>query len=224
VEAWRHSWDGDHYRRLLHWRDEGFRPKVIYDIGAHAGCWSEMCHTIYQPMTCCLFEPQNQYLEKARKRQPRGSEWTFLPYAVGEAEQKETLRLTRDRAASSLLAPLHTAALDPVTTETGQEQVSVFPLDELVKRERLPLPDLVKIDVQGFETKVIAGGNSAFCNVQRIVVETSLSPIYQGQPLLPEVLFALTQLKFRLTDISDACRSWPADELWQVDLWFKRIP
>jgi len=223
LAAWRHGWDNDHYRRLLHWRDEGFRPSVVYDIGAHAGGWAEMCQAIYQPKTCYLFEPQNEYLEQARKRQPRGANWILLPIALGEVEHEETLRLTKDPAASSLLPPLPNDGLKAGTAEIGQEQVRVLPLDELGRRDKLPLPDLVKIDVQGFEAKVIAGGISTLRGAQRIVVEASLNPIYRDQPLLPEVLFKLTQCGFRLTDISDACRSWPSDELWQVDLWFKRL-
>jgi FkbM family methyltransferase len=223
LAAWRHGWDNDHYRRLLRWRDEGFRPSAVYDIGAHAGSWAEMCQAIYQPMTCCLFEPQNEYLEQARKRQPSGANWIFLPIALGEVEHEETLRLTKDRAASSLLPPLQNGSLQAGTTEIGQAQVRVLPLDQLAQKEKLPLPDLVKIDVQGFEAKVLAGGTTALRGAQRIVVETSLTPIYKGQPLLPEVLSTVTQCGFHLTDISDACRSWPNDELWQVDLWFKRV-
>jgi FkbM family methyltransferase len=223
LAAWRHGWDNDHYRRLLRWRDEGFRPNAIYDIGAHAGCWAEMCQAIYQPGTCCLFEPQNEYLEQARKRQPSGANWIFLPVALGDVEHEETMRLTKDRAASSLLPPLQNGSLQAVTTEIGQAQVRVLPLDQLAQKEKLPLPDLVKIDVQGFEAKVIAGGTATLRGTHRIVVETSLIPIYKGQPLLPEILSTLTQCGFRLTDISDACRSWPKDELWQVDLWFKRV-
>jgi FkbM family methyltransferase len=222
--AWRHGWDNDHYQRLLHWRDEGFRPSVVYDIGAHAGCWAEMCQAIYQPKTCCLFEPQDEYLKQAGKRQPSDANWMFFPVALGEVEHEETMRLTKDRTASSLLPPLQNGWLQAGTTEIGQAQVQVLPLDQLAHKEKLPLPDLVKIDVQGFEAKVIAGGTSTLRGAQRIVVEASLIPIYKGQPLLPEVLSTLTQFGFRLTDISDACRSWPNDELWQVDLWFKLTP
>jgi hypothetical protein len=112
--------------------------------------------------------------------------------------------------------------LEGGTTEIGHAQVRVLPLDEVAHREKLPLPDLVKIDVQGFEAKVIAGGTSTLRGAQRIVVEASLKSIYEGQPLLTEILFTLTQSGFQLTDFSDACRSWPNEELWQVDLWFKR--
>jgi FkbM family methyltransferase len=223
LAAWRHGWDTDHYRRLVRWRDEGFSPGAVYDIGAHAGCWAEMCQAVYQPRTCCLFEPQNEYLEQARKRQPSGSNWIFLPVALGEIEHEQTICLTKDRSASSLLPPLQNGWLKAGTTEIGQAQVRVLPLDQLAHKEKLPLPDLVKIDVQGFEAKVIAGGSSTLRSAQRLVVEASLKPIYKDQPLLPEVLATLTQCGFRLTDISDAC-SWSNEELWQVDLWFKRGP
>jgi len=224
LAAWRHGWDNDHYRRLLHWCDEGFRPSVIYDIGAHAGCWAEMCQALFEPKICCLFEPQNDYLQEARKRQPRGANWIFVPVALGDVAQEETIHLTQNRAASSLLPPLHHTGLQADTAEIGTEQVRILPLDEIARTEKLPPPDLVKIDVQGFEAKVIAGGASVLRGAQRIVVETSLAQIYRGQPLIPEVLFALTQWGFRLTDFSDAYRSWPNDQLWQVDLWFKRFP
>lgn len=223
LAAWRQGWDTDHYRHLLHWRDDGFRPRVVYDIGAHAGCWAQMCQSVYQPTTCCLFEPQNEYLNQARKRQPPGANWVFLPIALGESDHEQTIHLTKNRTASSLLPPLPNDWLQASITEMGQEQVRVLPLDKLADGEKLPLPDLVKIDVQGFEAKVIAGGASTLRGTQRMVVEVSLKPIYRDQPLLTEVLFTLTQSGFRLTDISDACRSWPSDELWQVDLWFKRL-
>ena len=222
LAAWRHGWDNDHYRRLLRWRDEGFHPKAVYDIGAHAGCWAEMCQHLYQPMSCCLFEPQSEYLEQARKRQPHGANWVFLPVALGDEEQQTVLHLTKNRTASSLLPPLHKVWLQEDTAETGQERVKVSRLDDLARRESLPSPDLVKIDVQGFESKVIAGGTAVIRGAERIVVETSLSPIYRGQPLLPEILFTISECGFRLTDVSDACRSWPNEQLWQVDLWFQR--
>jgi len=104
----------------------------------------------------------------------------------------------------------------------GQTRVRVVPLDILVRQEKLPPPDLVKIDVQGFEAKVIAGGTVTLRQAKRIVIETSLCPIYEGQPLLPEILEILSGWGFQFVDFSDASRTWPNDCLWQADLWFKR--
>jgi hypothetical protein len=42
LRAWRRKWDTAHFIKLLRWHDDGFRPGVVYDIGAHEGLWSEM--------------------------------------------------------------------------------------------------------------------------------------------------------------------------------------
>lgn len=220
--AWRRGWDHHHYRRLLHWRDGGFCPQVIYDIGAHVGDWAEMCQAIYAPRDCFLFEPQKDYLERARTRQSRQGNWNFLPVALGDAEKEGLLHLTQNRAATSLLASIPEGDLLAETKSVGQTRVRVVPLDILVRQEKLPPPDLVKIDVQGFEAKVIVGGTATLQQARRIVVETSLRPIYEGQSLLPDILDILTGWGFEFVDFNDVCRTWPNDCLWQADLWFKR--
>src|SRR5688572_16756549 len=58
LQAWRRGWDTAHYIQLSRWRDEGFRPRIVYDIGAHHGLWSEMCQELLAPERCLLFEPQ----------------------------------------------------------------------------------------------------------------------------------------------------------------------
>jgi FkbM family methyltransferase len=220
--AWRRGWDNKHYRRLLHWRDAGFCPQVVYDIGAHVGDWTEMCQAIYAPRDCYLFEPQKDYLERARPRQSRQGNWNFLPVALGDVEKEGVLHLTQNRAATSLLTSIPDGDLFAETRSMGQTRVRVVPLDILVRQEKLPPPDLVKIDVQGFEAKVIAGGTVTLRQAKRIVIETSLCPIYEGQPLLPEILEILSGWGFQFVDFSDASRTWPNDCLWQADLWFKR--
>jgi FkbM family methyltransferase len=219
---WR-GWEASHYVRLLRWREAGYQPQVVYDIGAHRGDWAAMCQAILKPKLCVLFEPQQDYLEAARPLQPsNGASWILLPVALGEAPASAVLHLTQNRAASSLLSPIEGGDLGTQTQVTGQSSVRIAPLDALVQQEKLPPPDLVKIDVQGFESKVIGGGMGTLAKASRMVIEVSLRPIYQGQALLPEILRALCDMGFELEDFNEVCRSWPAGNLWQADLWLKR--
>jgi FkbM family methyltransferase len=222
LQAWRKGWDSAHYLRLLRWHEAGFHPAVIYDIGAHEGAWSEMCQSIFEPAKLLLFEPQGSYLAKAMARAPSNSNWQGAQVALGEKRQTATIHLTRNPAASSLLAPIEGAlSQTDVIQEVRGEPVEVMPLDDVVSSRELPWPDLVKIDVQGFEGRVIKGGKETFQRAGRVIVEVSLESLYTGQPLLPEVLERLVDHGFKLDDIHETYRAWPG-RLWQVDLWFRR--
>jgi FkbM family methyltransferase len=223
IRAWRRGWDPQHFLELQRWFDDGFRPRVIYDIGANQGLWSEMVQVLFTPETILLFEPQREVREQALARQRRvGGDWQILPVGLGDRDEIHSLHLTRNRAASSLLAPLaaESSVIDQIR-EVGQEKVSIMPLDTLVAGKGLPVPDLVKIDVQGFEGRVLAGGQKTLGAARRMVVEVSLQPLYDGQSLMPDVMHTLAQWGFELDDLQETFRQWPGP-LRQVDLWLKR--
>jgi FkbM family methyltransferase len=223
LRAWRRGWDSDHFIQLRRWKDEGFRPAVIYDIGANEGLWSEMCQAIFAPKHCLLFEPQPDVCQRARARAARvGPAWQILSVALGDRRETQVLHVTSNQAASSLLPPArHQSAVIGEIRPVGEAKVEVLPLDDLVAAQGLPQPDLVKIDVQGFEGRVLAGGAATLRRAQRIVVEVSLHPLYDGQSLLPEVLEIISSWGFVLQDINETFRQWPG-RLWQVDLWLSR--
>jgi FkbM family methyltransferase len=225
--AWtsmRRGWDTDHFVRLQRWQDQGFRPRVIYDIGAHLGSWSEMCQSIFKPEQCVLFEPQKELQDRARARQPVGANWKFQDVALGKTDELQTMYVTENCSASSMLQPVVSGV--PSTWGTrpvSQTETRIATLDKLAVTESLPPPDLVKIDVQGYEGHVIAGGRELLSKAQRIVVEVSLHPIYQDQSLLPEIASTFTGWGFEIVDIHETCREW-AGRLWQADLWLVRTP
>ena len=223
LRAWRRGWDGAHYIQLKRWKDEGFQPAVIYDIGANEGFWSEMAQDIFTPKTCLLFEPQPEIYERAVNRAKRfGSTWQVMPVALGDRQETQVLHVTSNQAASSLLPPsrAESARIGEIRS-VGEQKVEVLPLDQLVAARGLPAPDLVKIDVQGFEGRVLAGGAATLRRAQRMVIEVSLHALYDGQSLMPEVLQRVAAWGFELLDINETFRQWPG-RLWQVDLWLSR--
>jgi hypothetical protein len=82
LRAWRKGWESNHYLRLLRWRDEGFFPKCIYDIGANTGEWTEMCQELFAPEQCYLFEPQLALRPEISKHKAKtGGEWKIFDCA-----------------------------------------------------------------------------------------------------------------------------------------------
>jgi len=55
---------------------------------------------------------------------------------------------------------------------------------------------LLKVDVQGYEHKVIDGSRNILNMVKVIIIETSFHELYEGQPLFAEIYELLNRLGF----------------------------
>jgi hypothetical protein len=64
--------------------------------------------------------------------------------------------------------------LKPMSTKFQQGCV-VFKLDDLIEKNYIPVPSRIKIDVDGFEHKVISGANKTLQNpnVKSLLIETN---------------------------------------------------
>lgn len=224
LRAYSRGWDAPHYLRLLRWRDQGSRPRVIYDIGANRGSWAEMCQSVFQPSEVFLFEPQADFEEKAMaRRRPVTAKWRFITTALGDVAGTAELSVSHQRAASSLLSQCAGVPADVLGGNVvNSRTVPVARLDDLAREQAMALPDLVKMDVQGFESRVIAGGQTVLGAAHHLIVEAALRPVYKEQATLPGLMAEIGRLGFQMVDISDAFRSWPTGTLWHVDLWFER--
>jgi hypothetical protein len=73
-------------------------------------------------------------------------------------------------------------------------------LDKRIKRKDQALKIqgnvLVKLDVQGYEDKVIEGGKCLLQRAKILIVETSIVPLYEGQPLFRHIFTMLDRQQF----------------------------
>ena len=83
-------------------------------------------------------------------------------------------------------------------------------------------PDLLKLDVQGFELQVLKGGEASLGGIRAILTEVSLLDLHEDVPLLHELTGWLGGRGFVAYDICGMTRR-PLDQaLWQADLIFVR--
>ena len=75
----------------------------------------------------------------------------------------------------------------------------MMPLDQWAKSHALDDPLLIKIDVQGYEDRVIRGGVDTLKRASLIMTEISFKPLYQCQMLFHELYLLLYSLGFKLT-------------------------
>lgn len=171
--------------------------RTIIDVGASKGNFSVEFHRIFPQAAIYAFEPLADCLEMAKKKMAGVS--SFHPYvvALSDHEGEETFWRSAYSGASSLLsmANLH-KTLFPHTARQFPEKVRVAMLDNILGQENLEDQILVKIDVQGEEGRVIAGGQKIISRAKVIICETSYQPLYENQPLFGDIFRQLSALGF----------------------------
>jgi FkbM family methyltransferase len=173
---------------------------VLYDIGGRGGLhrrWG-LVHRfgLVEPI---LFEPDPA--ERARLAKVYGNE-KVIGVAVGDIEGPASLYLTAEPGCSSLLEP-DLAALKGIGLAEGREvvaeaSVTIRRIDAMISDGLMPPPTYLKIDVQGFESRVIEGMGDAIDSVVGIELESRLVAAYHGESLLPEMVESLRSSGFGL--------------------------
>ena len=92
-------------------------------------------------------------------------------------------------------------------------------LSSFVKKNALPLPNLVKIDVQGAEKIVIQGGMDVISHAEVVILETKILEYNAGAPSILELMMLMHSLEYRLLDIIEF-HYLSSGELNEVDLLF----
>ena len=96
-------------------------------------------------------------------------------------------------------------ALFPVLAETVTTPVRQRRLDDWAAGQGAGLagPLVIKMDVQGFEANVIAGGRETMRQAAGVVLEVCVSPLYRGQASFAELHGLLAELGFHFAGTRD---------------------
>jgi FkbM family methyltransferase len=99
------------------------------------------------------------------------------------------------------------------------ETMPMTTLDDLLQRTGIPAPDLLKLDVQGFEIEVLKGAQATLAASPLVLLEVSFWPYNIGAPLLHDVLQWMQRSGYRAYDVLDLSRR-PDETLVQADILF----
>jgi FkbM family methyltransferase len=199
-------------------RDLGFAPAYVIDVGANRGRWTEMAHAVFPRAEFLLVEPQPEMrapLDELCRRLP-GVRW--VECAAGPRSETRMQTIWADLEGSSFL-PLPEAG----RIATGEQRPAPLRrLDDLIAEDGGHVPDLVKLDVQGFELEALAGCPSIFGRTELFVLETSLYTFLPGLPLLREVIEFMAARGYEVYDIAGYIRRPVDAALGQLDIAFAR--
>jgi hypothetical protein len=75
----------------------------------------------------------------------------------------------------------------PRASVSATLKIPVSTLDGELGGQQLAAPVLIKIDVQGTEAAVLRGGAGTLAQTDYVVVETSFTPMYEGESLFRQI-------------------------------------
>jgi len=209
-------------QRFLKFKEFGFHPKCIFDIGSSNGEWTRHMLEVFPDARCHLFDPLSElhepYTERLSKLTSRQKEVHVHPIALGEACGTTQFGKSKDIYGSSTLIKKTDAYFPEVLS------VPVSTLDAYIEREKLPKPQLLKLDTQGSELLILKGAVETLKTVDIILLETWFVRCYgESNPVFMEVANWLATQNFYLLDIGDCYRD---DKGMMVapDFFFVRLP
>ena len=115
----------------------------------------------------------------------------------------------------------HLAAA-PASRYIQKEKVPVRRLDDLLPDLDSSRHILFKLDVQGYESQVLAGVPRLLSRALAVQLEMSIVPLYDGELLMPQMVAKMSAYGFDLWDLEANLRDPHISRLLAVDGVFTR--
>jgi len=187
-------------RSLLGLRD--FDIKTIIDVGANRGQFARMLLNVFPEAHIYCFEPLPELFRQLSRwsEEQRNGKVTVYNLALGNKEG--FLRMFRHIEHNSSSSFLKTTklceSLYPFSQKQDSITVKLTTLDNWLKS--LPSPPmpkiLLKVDVQGYEDKVVQGGRETFSKAEACILEVSLDKLYEDQATFRDISLLLYDLGY----------------------------
>lgn len=171
---------------------------TIYDIGANRGKWTAVCKLYFPNSHIVAFEPIEELKNQFWEINKHSKNIRLYNIALGGSENEVKFNITSEFDSSSVLNPSINAFNTYGVEKTKTIIVPQKKLDNFIKINNLPQPDLIKLDIQGYELEALKGGTEAMKSANFILMEVSFIELYDGQPLFEEIIAFMLVHNFRL--------------------------
>lgn len=209
-----YSFAGDlHAERLYFLKIKGFNPRVIYDIGAYKGNWSKNIKRIFPDAEFYLFEACDKHENEIAQIGSR-----YFINVLGEKDDEQFLFYSNGSTGDSLKKE-NTTYYSEGSYES--KLVKTTSLNTHVNKHKMPLPDLIKIDVQGAEKMVLKGGSDVIQHAEAIILEVNILEYNESAPLMKEMIDYMEEIGFIAHDLLET-HYGPYGDLMQMDFLFLR--
>lgn len=196
--------------------------KTIIDIGSNEGQSLDKFRYLFPNAMLYCFEPIPKAFNQLKKNFELDKRISFNNIGIGNEVAEVEFNLNQYTQSSSLLelSEEHKHNFTQAVN-TSKIQVKIDTLDNFFKDVELEKPYLIKIDVQGYEDKVVTGGKDIISEAAIVISEVSYRPMYEGQMVFDDLQKLFADLGFTFIGNAEQLYSPQDNKILQADAIFE---
>ena len=185
----------DHVSFLEKLKTGGFNPKVVYDIGACVLHWTTEAKKIWPNVNII---PMDAMSEVASIYREKGFNTYLAGHPLSDENKMVDFYQNLEHPGGNSYYP-ENVELSQRAKELFDKPIrkQAYTLDHVVKAYHLPLPDLIKMDVQGAELDILKGAQETLSHCNHLILELQHVDYNIGAPKYQEVIDYLFGLGFK---------------------------
>jgi FkbM family methyltransferase len=176
---------------MLFLRRIGFKPRVVYDVGAYNTSFANVVKEVFPDTRIILFDACKDNCEKMVG-------YEYYNVCLGDTNNEVDFYEVDDKTKSYYKPKTY--------GKNGWDRtnkVSIQKLDEVAMKYGLPFPDLVRIDCCGSERDIINGANITLGMSKYLITNLQNEELFEGAPLALTTGPIIKSLGYKLKDILD---------------------
>ena len=176
--------------------------KTIIDVGANTGQFAKKISSDFPQAYIYSFEPILEPFETLKKwADKQNGRVKVFNIALGDRDGQIEMfsHINHTPSSSTLKTTRLCEGLYPFTRKQTSVSVNLTTLNKFIANlsESLPRDILIKLDVQGYEDRVIRGGTEIFRKASACISEISLDQLYEGQATFKDILLVFYHLGYK---------------------------
>jgi len=188
-----------HTDYLVKIRDQyNYNPIVVYDIGACVLHWTKAAKKVWVNAEVVAFDAMDS---AEILYQEAGMKYNIGLLSDTDGREIEFYQNDFDPGGNSYY--VENSDINPAAkilyTESHKRKLKSITLDSAVLAGQLPLPDLIKMDVQGSELDILKGATETLKTVNHVILGLQMIEYNKGAPLHNEVIAYMSRLGFECT-------------------------
>jgi FkbM family methyltransferase len=214
------------YRRVRkdRWKYRWLPPLsigTVLDIGANVGQSADRFRHILPDAQIYSFEPVKDCYDQLAARFRGDARFRAFHCALGESDSTAVIHRSAHRMASSLLEQSDRLKRSwPKAPSVEAENITVRALDDMAATIDMAPNILIKIDVEGYEDRVIRGGQKTIASAKVILMEMCFQELYEGQLLFDGLYDLLRPIGFTFRGFQGQAQAPDTGEIIFADAIF----